>query len=229
MKRLHIFIFALFLAVQGTSVFGQEVSGFEYFWDLDPGIGLATFVATETANDTLEQTADIPTEGLSSGRHMLYVRARSSEGVYGPTRKREVFISSVLANAEYFWDNDPGVGNATPISINTEGQLLDGCGQISTAGLSIGLHTLYIRSLSADGRWGNTRSAQLEITAGDVPWGCPGDFSMDGQITTSDLLALLGEFGTGGPCSVDLTDDDQVNISDMLIFLSVFGTNCPTQ
>jgi hypothetical protein len=57
---------------------------------------------------------------------------------------------------------------------------------------------------------------------------CPGDFTGDGEINTSDLLLFLGNLGCTSGCEMfDLTGDNVVNTGDVLIFLGYFGTSCP--
>lgn len=59
------------------------------------------------------------------------------------------------------------------------------------------------------------------------PIECLGDFDNDLQVTTSDLLIFLSQFGCTGDCDADLTGNGVVGTDDLLIFLSIFGTQCP--
>lgn len=60
---------------------------------------------------------------------------------------------------------------------------------------------------------------------------CAEDLNADGQIGTSDLLVVLGVFGSecapAEPCPVDLDGSGQVGTGDLLEILGVFGTSCP--
>ena len=47
------------------------------------------------------------------------------------------------------------------------------------------------------------------------------------MITVADLLMVLGDFGCTGVCTADLTEDGVVDTSDILALLGVFGTTCP--
>ncbi|MDZ4752623.1 MAG: hypothetical protein SGI87_13480 [Flavobacteriales bacterium] len=225
-KVIFYLLSTLFYVALCTSVFAQQVDGIEYFWNTDPGLGNGTYVAFETPSEVVVSNIDFSTAGLLTGRHILYTRAKSTDGNYGITKSKEIYLVSELLEAEYFWDQDPGLGNGTPFDISVAQGLADGCEKLSTTGLSAGIHYLYFRTKSVDGKWSITRSQLVQLTNASPAGGCPGDFTYDGQITTSDLLSLLGAFGTTDNCFIDLNGDNDVNISDMLIFLGSFGGVC---
>jgi hypothetical protein len=55
------------------------------------------------------------------------------------------------------------------------------------------------------------------------------DFTQDGNVTTADLLILLGAFGSvvqsGESIPSDINGDGSVNTADLLLFLGAFGVN----
>ena len=57
------------------------------------------------------------------------------------------------------------------------------------------------------------------------PTGCLADFDYDLARATSDLLALLGGFGSFDGAT-DLDGDGVCATSDLLVFLTLFGTSC---
>ncbi|MEO8772081.1 MAG: hypothetical protein ABI402_18425 [Ferruginibacter sp.] len=59
-----------------------------------------------------------------------------------------------INKAEYFFDTDPGVGNGHQVSITTAADTIRTTFPVSSAGLSEGMHALYIRSMNANG-WGH--------------------------------------------------------------------------
>jgi hypothetical protein len=213
----------LLLAFSPT--FSAQLSGFEYFWNTDPGLGNGVFVGFDIPSNEITDSFEIPTTGLNSGKHTLYTRAVNSDGTYGITNSKEIYLVSYLAEGEYFWDVDPGLGNGTPLTLDLSNESSQGCEHLSTLGLSPGVHYLYVRTRSEEGIWSNTRTVQIELTNTTPPAGCDGDYNYDGQVTTADLLILLGSFGTSA-CTIDLNGDQMVNISDMLIFLGAFGNPC---
>ena len=56
---------------------------------------------------------------------------------------------------------------------------------------------------------------------------CPGDLDSDGQVSVSDVLLFLSDFGCiDTPCVGDATGDGITNVADLLLMLSVFGEVC---
>ncbi|MBE0638420.1 MAG: hypothetical protein IH598_07865, partial [Bacteroidales bacterium] len=62
--------------------------------------------------------------------------------------------------AEYFFDNDPGYGNGTPVTL-TPGNLVDLNFNANTTGLEAGIHTLFVRVKS--GLWSQTYSRLIGV------------------------------------------------------------------
>jgi hypothetical protein len=53
---------------------------------------------------------------------------------------------------------------------------------------------------------------------------CPGDLNGDSVVNVSDLLILLGAWGSCPGCAADLNGDGVVNVSDLLILLGAWGS-----
>lgn len=62
----------------------------------------------------------------------------------------------------------------------------------------------------------------------DDPLECPGDINRDSDVTTADLVRLLGHFGHGVTpyFNGDLTGDGFVSTPDLTILLAHFGNHC---
>ncbi|MBK7854967.1 MAG: hypothetical protein IPJ79_08740 [Bacteroidetes bacterium] len=77
-KTFRLWIFGLLLAASASAQnHTQLVAAYQYYFDTDPGVGIAGNGAivpiTPTAN--FNQTVAITTPALSAGLHTLYVRA----------------------------------------------------------------------------------------------------------------------------------------------------------
>jgi len=65
------------------------------------------------------------------------------------------------------------------------------------------------------GFWSGSAEAQAPF--------CPGDLNGDTVVNVSDLLILLGDWGSCPGCAADLNGDNVVNVSDLLILLGAWG------
>ena len=57
-----------------------------------------------------------------------------------------------IIGAEYFWDDDPGVGNGTFVAVTPNNEVNTDL-TIDPSGLDGGVHLLGIRTLDSDGKW----------------------------------------------------------------------------
>lgn len=55
---------------------------------------------------------------------------------------------------------------------------------------------------------------------------CPGDYNLDNQVSVSDLLVILFDYGCQSDCEADMDGDGLVAIGDMLLFLAAFSMPC---
>jgi gliding motility-associated-like protein len=151
MKRLSIILLCQLSFICGFS----QITNAEYFIDTDPGIGFGTVLAV--SGNTIDQNFSISTTGLSEGIHKLYIRVQDAGGNWSIYDKNVFYINPYQTNAasitaaEYFIDTDPGVGNGTTLAMT--GNVIDNNYNITTTGLSDGIHKLYVRTINADGTW----------------------------------------------------------------------------
>jgi hypothetical protein len=147
----------LLLLWTGTAQAQTIVAG-EYFFDQDPGVGNAVPVSV-TAAAQINQQVNVPIGALPEGFHSLSMRFKTSTGHWGHYTQRLVYVLAAanlsvsnFSAAEYFIDNDPGVGNGQSFVI-TSGSTVSTLLNISLNGLSEGFHTLAIRFKNAAGKW----------------------------------------------------------------------------
>jgi hypothetical protein len=178
-----LFFLSLFL-VLGSSA--QPVSKAEYFFDSDPGYGQGTVIAIPPGK-VVDINFNASTAGLTAGIHTLFVRVKS--GRWGQVHARHVGISSGagITRAEYFYDNDPGYGLGIPIPVTT-GNIVDLDFTANTAGLSPGVHQLFVRMKS--GNWSQCHAGMIGV-------------SPDGGITRAEYFFNTDPgFGQGTPISI---------------------------
>lgn len=124
----------------------KVLSGVEYWMDTDPGLGNA-----DALSFTQGQTVfaiDMPTDSLQPGFHVAGLRVRYDD-VWSQTYTHRFFIvepmpETELTAAEYWMDEDPGQGNALPLSVSARQTELS-LDVMQTDTLSDGFHILGLR------------------------------------------------------------------------------------
>jgi len=82
-------------------------------------------------------------------------------------------LSWVIANSqnviagEYFIDTDPGLGKGITVSFSPADTIKSVSVPVSSAGLSVGYHYLYIRVKDSDNHWGNYRRTRFYVYNND--------------------------------------------------------------
>ncbi|UPT71895.1 MAG: T9SS type A sorting domain-containing protein [Flavobacterium sp. JAD_PAG50586_2] len=158
---------------------GQVLSQTEYFWDTDPGEGngIAFTAADGSFNSGIEgfslSNISVP---ATTGLHIFGVRSKDSNNNWGPVNKQVIDVSPVLlgnnavptlAQAEYFWDTDPGVGNATAFAAEdanfnaTIESLLQNNITVPTVS---GLHTFNVRVKDSNDQWGPVNNQVIDLS-----------------------------------------------------------------
>ncbi len=167
MKRLIYITFILasyLMSAQG------DISELEYYFNTDPGVGNGTSIAIDPNVELLDQNFNIPTSGLPSGNHKLFVRAVKDDGSVGYYYSQSFSIRSADATFntanidgfEYYFNTDPGIGNGTQLSV-TEAEDVNQSFNISTTSLGAGNHKLFIRTKNSDGSYSTYDNVTFSI------------------------------------------------------------------
>ena len=151
----------------------------EYFYDTDPGYGSGTNVPVTAAVDISSLVFNASVSALTSGMHTLYVRTKDANGLWSITNNY-VFAKvqplgtnpNTLTNIvklEYFFNTDPGFNNGIDVPV-TAGLDINGfVFNAPVSSLSTGLHTLYVRSRDAQGKWSIVNAFQFSRIQGLSP------------------------------------------------------------
>ena len=153
-----------------------NITAAEYFFDTDPGPGLATAIpVTAPGTTTTISNYAINITSLSNGMHRLYVRTKDANGRWSFSNWQNLYIigpinfpsNPSLVNitaAEYFFDTDPGFGLATPIPVVAPGTTTTiNNYAINITSLTTGVHRLYVRTKNANGHWSFSNENNLAI------------------------------------------------------------------
>ena len=81
-----------------------KLTSAEYFFDTDPGEGLATGFAAFTPSDQLDITQSPSITGLNTGTHILNIRVKNSLELYSHVESRSFEICSALPVANFTYD-----------------------------------------------------------------------------------------------------------------------------
>jgi len=157
----------------------SEIVAAEYFIDTDPGVGNATEIPT-AGGAIIGESVAIPTNGLTAGFHHIFVRTQNAEGRWSMYEKRRFLIQdpvddlefppNKIVELEYFVDTDPGVGNGISIAVDTPVRLLELTElMLSTGGVGVGMHTLFMRARNEVGIWSPEVSAPFEVVNVNSP------------------------------------------------------------
>ncbi|SNS48817.1 Por secretion system C-terminal sorting domain-containing protein [Ekhidna lutea] len=151
-----------------------NVDQIEYFFDADPGVGSANQITGFSSGNSISIVENLTTNGLLPGFHVLGMRVRSESGTWGTTETRLIFVDEAgavndIVEFEYFIGTDPGVGNASPVTVATPGQQVNENVILDTDTVSVGNYQIHFRARNADGEWGLTESRPLQVVDMDPP------------------------------------------------------------
>ncbi len=163
----------------------EAVNAAEYFFDTDPGPGLASPVPGIVSAPDIDHTFAASTATLAYGMHMMGIRTRNSAGEWTLPAMHMVYVSANdptvdenITAAEYFFDVDPGEGGATAVPGMTAAGDIDHTFDAATSALAEGMHMMGIRTQNARGGWsvpathmvyvsGNDPTTNEQITGGE--------------------------------------------------------------
>lgn len=142
-----------------TSTLGLSTA--EYFFDDDPGVGNGTPLPNFVSADSININNNISVGGLSTGFHILNIRVKDRRGIWSTYEARSFYVQPPvavtsalgIAAAEYFFDNDPGVGNGISLAAFTVSDSIDLSRDISIGNILPGFHILVLRVKDKRGIW----------------------------------------------------------------------------
>lgn len=139
----------------------QLYDDMEYFVDDDPGEGKGL----RPNHDHAEIVRfEVDTDNLSLGTHTMNVRVKGGDGKWSAIMTRPFIVFENIGNPdfilEYFYDNDPGIGNGSRIAV-AEGR--NSLFLPVDSSLSAGAHLMGIRCRDKDDNWSITEVCPLFI------------------------------------------------------------------
>ena len=178
----------------------ETIQRIEYGWDVAPAFGQGTAL-TFKAGATVDLTDALATDSLTAGIHTLYLQAMSTN-YRSQTYSRTFYVPAtphVVEAVEYYFDEDPGVGMATPMAAATKGDSLVTSFEVDTEGLTDGVHHIGLRTLT-DGTWSSTITRQFLVNS-----------VKENEITRLEYF-WNDDPGEGNGVAVDITPGEEVTI-----------------
>ena len=123
MKKLHLFALLVVLGMVHQAIaqnHTQQVTAFQYFFNTDPGVGVAgngaiiSVAPSASINQSFSFT--VP-PSLPAGINQIYVRAKDEFGKWSIAERKSLFVftpqsTQDISAIQYYFDSDPGVGIA---------------------------------------------------------------------------------------------------------------------
>jgi hypothetical protein len=156
----------------------QQIVATEYYFDTDPGQGNGNSISINPSA-VVNWNHSIPVPSSLEGLHRIYWRTQDNHGKWSMSETRMIYLLPPIIHAaeitavEYYFDTDPGVGNATSLPITAGGPTINACDFISVPNLSLGNHRIYFRtkdnlqhwSLHEGKSFSVVNSSNVDITA----------------------------------------------------------------
>ena len=183
----------------------EKVTRVEYAWDKIPDPGTGTAIPF-TEGSSIDISESLNTADLSTGMHTLYIRTLST-GHQSLTYSRSFYVPATphkVKAIEYWFDEDPGVGQAIRKSSAIEGESLTMAFDVDTDGLTEGIHHIGIRTLT-DGTWSATMVRQFLVRQTS---------DIDNYITRLEYY-WNDDPGEGKGATVDITAGTEVELEFM--------------
>lgn len=157
----------LCLLLNAYLINAQQLVGYEYFFDTDPGVGNANYVSIAPSTN-YDANVNLSTASIAGGLHTLCIRFKDDEDNWGVIQSRR-FINlegngrmDSITMIEAFFDEEPGIGNGVQVAIAPTA-LLDGTFSIVPPAGITSIHNTYVRVKNAAGLWSHYQVDTADI------------------------------------------------------------------
>jgi len=191
------------LAFTKINVGFPDVTQIEYFFDSDPGFGLATPVLfTPGPSVSIAFSADV--SSLSPGYHSLKVRAKDASGSWSFVHTNSFVLVKDVGNVvaiEYAVDSDPGIGSGTLVTVSPSASIMESI-IVPADTLQEGNHKIFIRAKDSNGYWGITQTLEFEVCNIATP------VSNVTDLTTNSFRITWDSVATASGYELDVSTDN---------------------
>jgi hypothetical protein len=118
--------------------------------------------------DVYSGEVSVDLTNVNAGLHTLYVDVRDADGTWSLFKAHRFVVSGklgmeVLSAIEYFFDEDPGLGNGYLLMVPNAGTLETQFDIPIPADLTFGMHRLYVRALDGGAQWSHFDALPVQI------------------------------------------------------------------
>jgi len=207
---------ALALTFCAVPLYAAHIVAAEYFFDNDPGPGNGHSLTVPSSGDPIfgdtlvTLTPTLPTSTLSSGLHSVSLRYRDNLNRWSPTGTRFFYylnelppLQANITGAEYFYDNDPGLGSGQSIAISAGPNPAINIA-LPTQTLTSGVHRIGLRYRDQYLRWSNADQRSFYIVNEQPP--------MQANITAAEyFLDVDPGQGAAHPIPITASPNPSIN------------------
>mgnify|MGYP002640069504 CR=1 FL=1 len=196
MKKLLSMIFSLLVLTS----FSQQIVQAEYFFDHDPGYGNAQAISISSANE-IEIDEYIDVSALDPGFHSIHFRFKDENNQWSSVFTKSFYIEKNMGDpklidyVEYFYDTDPGYGNAIPYTDFMPSTHYEEIFFSNISGLSEGIHEFFIRLRDEQGMWSQTYEQSFELINCELS--ISGQVSFQNQSPVENGVVVLYQYFDG--------------------------------
>jgi hypothetical protein len=192
----------------------------EYFLNNDPGYGAGTDANADGTPNVQDAMYTASLASLVPGVNILFSRSRDAQGRWSHTNARPFNVFALpalpeIARTEYFLNTDPGFGAAMDAGVGGAGDVMNADLLADAPGATIGINSLFIRSVDANGKWSHTNNIPVLI-----------------EDSTSGLIVRMEYFwdedpgvGLGMPYDASTSSADLVGEVDQVAVPASFDNN----
>lgn len=206
----------------GLSMF--TLNSFEYFFDEDPGYGNG--IQVDVSGESFDGNIPLSVAGLSNGIHRVYYRFRDGAIQWSHYDSQVIQVTlggyEELVRLEYFFDIDPGIGNAPGINFDQTPTLDLEAEIVVPEFLTLGQHILYVRLQDTSGQWSHYGQDTLTVCDIVTP-----EITASGTFCAGDTVELSTQEGYTSYVWSSGSDSNTTEVTESGIYsLTVNDEDC---
>lgn len=198
--------------VYPEETFASALTAGETFTGNDGGQNTGTAFSFTQA-DSIDHTFNLATSALAAGKHRLSIRVKDSLNRWSMYETAQVYLydslalNSKITKGEYFYDTDPGSGNAIPITFSATDSINWNNLGLSINGLSTGRHNVFLRYLNSYNQWSHYDMGAFFLVEEEQP---------AATLQAAEYFFDNNDPGFGNGTALSISASDSMDISPLI-------------